>query len=169
MRARRIVSVGLLALASGPASAAADLLSDALGPRELATGEARRGDVFYILVRGATLAYRVDRISVVDPSDTSLLRVRAGEDRAWGGTCRLSESMRPRAILYHFPRTACLVQPWPYLTRPGPALIRHEPACTGPRYGMVVQAGRTKEDELLDEDRVPGSGGLFLAVPEVLW
>ncbi|MBK7075504.1 MAG: hypothetical protein IPH44_24755 [Myxococcales bacterium] len=45
MRARRIVSVGLLALASGPATAAADLLSDALGPRELATGEARRGDV----------------------------------------------------------------------------------------------------------------------------
>ena len=49
--------------------------------------EARRGDVFYILVRGATLAYRVDRISVVDPSDTSLLRVRAGEDRATLVTC----------------------------------------------------------------------------------
>lgn len=45
MRARRVVSVGLLALAAGPATAAADLLSDALGPRELATGEARRGDV----------------------------------------------------------------------------------------------------------------------------
>ena len=49
--------------------------------------EARRGDVFYILVRGATLAYKVDRISVVDPSDTSLLRVRAGEDRATLVTC----------------------------------------------------------------------------------
>lgn len=45
MRARRIVSVGLLALALGPAAASADLLSDALGPRELATGEARRSDV----------------------------------------------------------------------------------------------------------------------------
>lgn len=43
--------------------------------------------MFYILVRGATLAYRVDRISVVDPSDMSLLRVHAGEDRATLVTC----------------------------------------------------------------------------------
>lgn len=49
--------------------------------------EAKRGDVFYIAVRGSTLAYKVDRISVVDPSDTSLLRIRAGEDRATLVTC----------------------------------------------------------------------------------
>lgn len=49
--------------------------------------EARRGDVFYITVRGSTLAYRVDRIRVVGPSDTSALRVRAGEDRATLVTC----------------------------------------------------------------------------------
>lgn len=49
--------------------------------------EARRGDVFYITVRGTTLAYRVDRIRVVGPSDTSALRVRAGEDRATLVTC----------------------------------------------------------------------------------
>lgn len=49
--------------------------------------EARRGDVFYIAVRGTTLAYRIDRIRVVGPSDTSALRVRAGEDRATLVTC----------------------------------------------------------------------------------
>ncbi|MBK9033049.1 MAG: hypothetical protein IPL61_17575 [Myxococcales bacterium] len=47
MRARSTVGIGLLsALALAPASpVAADGLDDALGPRELATGEARRADV----------------------------------------------------------------------------------------------------------------------------
>lgn len=43
MRLRLPVAVGLLAAAATPA--AADVLDDALGPRELATGEARRGEV----------------------------------------------------------------------------------------------------------------------------
>ena len=34
-------------------------------------GEARKGDVFYLVTAGHTLAYRVVDISVVDPSDFS--------------------------------------------------------------------------------------------------
>lgn len=56
--------------------------------------EARRGDVFYILVRGATLAYRVDRISVVDPSDTSLLRIHAGRTGPRSSPARRTASTR---------------------------------------------------------------------------
>lgn len=51
MRLRLPVAVGLLAAAAAPA--AADSLDDALGPRELATGEARRGEVSG--AQGATL------------------------------------------------------------------------------------------------------------------
>lgn len=43
MRLRLSVAAGLLAAAATPA--ASDILDDALGPRELATGEARRGEV----------------------------------------------------------------------------------------------------------------------------
>lgn len=49
--------------------------------------EAKTGTVFYIKTRGLTLAYRVDRIRVVDPADTGLLRVTRGEDRATLVTC----------------------------------------------------------------------------------
>ena len=49
--------------------------------------ELRRGDVFYIEVMGETLAYRVDRITVIEPDDTSQLRIVPGEDRVTLMTC----------------------------------------------------------------------------------
>lgn len=44
-------------------------------------------DYFYIEVLGKTLAYRVDNISVIEPDDTSSLRVTQGEDRVTLMTC----------------------------------------------------------------------------------
>ncbi|RSX48699.1 class C sortase [Bifidobacterium castoris] len=49
--------------------------------------EMKVGDFMYEKVFGRTLAYRVDRISVIDPSDTSQLRIRSGEDRLTLMTC----------------------------------------------------------------------------------
>ena len=49
--------------------------------------EMQVGDVFYIDVMGHTFGYRVDRISVIDPNDSSLLRVTPGEDRVTLMTC----------------------------------------------------------------------------------
>ncbi|QOL34827.1 class C sortase [Bifidobacterium lemurum] len=45
------------------------------------------GDFFYIEVMGETLGYRVDRITVIDPDDTSQLKVVEGEDRVTLMTC----------------------------------------------------------------------------------
>lgn len=49
--------------------------------------EVRKGDFFYIEVMGETLGYEVDRIEVIEPSDTSKLRVVKGEDRVTLMTC----------------------------------------------------------------------------------
>ncbi|MCH9276978.1 class C sortase [Bifidobacterium amazonense] len=49
--------------------------------------EMQQGDFFYIEVMGETLAYQVDRISVIKPDDTRLLRVVDGEDRVTLMTC----------------------------------------------------------------------------------
>lgn len=48
---------------------------------------ARIGDVFYIYVLDQTLAYRVDEINVVLPSDTSNLMINSGEDYVTLITC----------------------------------------------------------------------------------
>ena len=48
---------------------------------------ARVGDVFYIYVLDKTLAYRVDEINVVLPSDTSNLMINSGEDYVTLITC----------------------------------------------------------------------------------
>jgi sortase A len=45
------------------------------------------GDAFYINVMGETYGYKVDRISVIDPDDTSKLRIVKGEDRVTLMTC----------------------------------------------------------------------------------
>ncbi len=45
------------------------------------------GDVFYIEVMGETLAYTVDRISVIEPTDISQLTIVEGEDRVTLMTC----------------------------------------------------------------------------------
>lgn len=45
------------------------------------------GDLMYIRVEGETLAYRVDRIAVVEPDDTAALRASADEDRLTLMTC----------------------------------------------------------------------------------
>ena len=49
--------------------------------------EMRVGDYFYIEVMGRTLGYRVDRISVIEPNDTSKLKIVPGEDRVTLMTC----------------------------------------------------------------------------------
>lgn len=49
--------------------------------------EMRKGDFFYVEVMGETLAYEVDRISVILPDDTSQLKITAGEDRMTLMTC----------------------------------------------------------------------------------
>lgn len=49
--------------------------------------ELTKGDFFYIDVLGERLAYRVDRISVIEPSDPSLLYIRPNEDRVTLMTC----------------------------------------------------------------------------------
>lgn len=45
------------------------------------------GDYFYIRLMNRTLGYRVDRITVIEPSDTSKLRIVPGEDRVTLMTC----------------------------------------------------------------------------------
>ncbi|ALE08827.1 class C sortase [Bifidobacterium longum subsp. infantis] len=49
--------------------------------------ELKPGDVFRITVMGKTLGYRIDRISVIEPSDVSKLRIVTGEDRVTLMTC----------------------------------------------------------------------------------
>ncbi|WP_094637733.1 class C sortase [Bifidobacterium eulemuris] len=49
--------------------------------------EMKVGDLFYIEVMGETLGYRVDRITVIEPDDTSQLRIVEGEDRVTLMTC----------------------------------------------------------------------------------
>lgn len=49
--------------------------------------EVKEGDFFYIEVMGETLGYKVDRISVILPDDTSKLKIVPGEDRATLMTC----------------------------------------------------------------------------------
>ena len=49
--------------------------------------EMRNGDFFYIEVMGETIGYRVDRISVIKPTDTSRLKITPGEDRVTLMTC----------------------------------------------------------------------------------
>ena len=49
--------------------------------------EMKVGDYFYIDVMGETLGYRVDRIEVIEPDDTSRLKIVPGEDRVTLMTC----------------------------------------------------------------------------------
>ena len=49
--------------------------------------EMKVDDYFYIDVMGETLGYRVDRIEVIEPDDTSRLKIVEGEDRVTLMTC----------------------------------------------------------------------------------
>lgn len=49
--------------------------------------ELKKGDSFYIKVMGETLGYKVDRVSVIEPSDVSKLKIVEGEDRVTLMTC----------------------------------------------------------------------------------
>lgn len=49
--------------------------------------ELKKGDSFYIKVMGETLGYKVDRVSVIEPSDVSKLRIVEDEDRVTLMTC----------------------------------------------------------------------------------
>lgn len=50
-------------------------------------GELEKGDPFYIKVMDATLAYRVNDIRIVSPTDTKALRIRKGRDEVTLLTC----------------------------------------------------------------------------------
>lgn len=49
--------------------------------------EMRVGDYFYLDVMGRTLVYKVDRITEINPDDTSKLKIVPGEDRVTLMTC----------------------------------------------------------------------------------
>jgi len=49
--------------------------------------EMRKGDFIYIKTMNRILAYEVDRIAVIEPNDTSLLRILPGQDRLTLMTC----------------------------------------------------------------------------------
>lgn len=49
--------------------------------------EMRVGDYFYLDVMGHTLGYKVDRITEINPDDTSKLKIVPGEDRVTLMTC----------------------------------------------------------------------------------
>ena len=49
--------------------------------------ELKIGDAFYIDVMGEELGYKIDRIDVITPDDSSKLRITAGEDRVTLMTC----------------------------------------------------------------------------------
>lgn len=49
--------------------------------------QVEKGDIFYIHVLGETLAYEVDQIKVVEPSDTSDLLIEQGKDYVTLVTC----------------------------------------------------------------------------------
>ena len=50
-------------------------------------GELEKGDPFYIKVMGNTLAYRVNDIRIVSPTDTKALKIRKGRDEVTLLTC----------------------------------------------------------------------------------
>lgn len=50
-------------------------------------GELEKGDPFYIKVMGNTMAYRVNDIRIVSPTDTKALRIRKGRDEVTLLTC----------------------------------------------------------------------------------
>ena len=49
--------------------------------------ELKKGDSFYVKVMGETLGYKVDRVSVIEPSDVSKLKIVEDEDRVTLMTC----------------------------------------------------------------------------------
>ena len=49
--------------------------------------EMEEGDLFFIHVLDQTLAYRVNSISVIEPEDTSLLKIETGRDLVSLITC----------------------------------------------------------------------------------
>lgn len=49
--------------------------------------ELKAGDFFYVEVMGEKLGYEVDRITVIEPNDTSQLKIVPGEDRITLMTC----------------------------------------------------------------------------------
>ena len=51
------------------------------------SGQLAEGDTFYIRVLGDTLAYKVDAINTVLPTDTSLLQIEDGKDQVTLVTC----------------------------------------------------------------------------------
>lgn len=50
-------------------------------------GELEKGDPFYIKVMGNTMAYRVNDIRIVSPTDAKVLKIRKGRDEVTLLTC----------------------------------------------------------------------------------
>ena len=57
--------------------------------------ELRKGDYIYLEIMGETFGYKVDRISVIEPSDVSKLKVEPGKDRITLMTCTPSPTRTP--------------------------------------------------------------------------
>ena len=78
--------------------------------------EMRVGDYFYLDVMGRTLGYKVDRITEINPDDTSKLKIVPGEDRVTLMTCT------PYGVNTH----RLLVPPFPgrFRRRPMPRRMR---------------------------------------------
>lgn len=49
--------------------------------------EMEKGDTFYVKSMGKTMGYKIDRIIVIEPNDTSKLRIEVGQDRVTLMTC----------------------------------------------------------------------------------
>ena len=85
--------------------------------------ELKKGDSFYIKVMGETLGYKVDRVSVIEPSDVSKLRIVEDEDRVTLMTCtpygvnthRLLVSGLRAAIPDEIPDESQVIDPRPVL------------------------------------------------------
>lgn len=89
------------------------------------------GDIFYIEVMGETLAYTVDRITVIEPTDTSQLKIVPGEDRVTLMTCT-PYGVNTHRLLVSGVRAA-MPDPAPYLDdAPGDA-----------RTAAIIAAGAT--------------------------
>ncbi|MEK0307088.1 class C sortase [Bifidobacterium favimelis] len=74
--------------------------------------ELEPGDVFYIRTMGETLGYKVDRIDVIRPDDTSKLKIMAGQDRVTLMTCTPYGVNTRRLLISGF--RAPMPEPVPY-------------------------------------------------------
>ena len=147
--------------------------------------EMKVGDYFYIDVMGETLGYRVDRIEVIEPDDTSRLKTVEGEDRVTLMTCTpygvnthrlLVSGVRRRSRVTSRPSrkrhmTRALPRRSPYPARcchccfwPRSCGEGHGTRCGTGRVGRSTGRSRVSGDALLNGQRVTGRTGVDLVL-----